>query len=67
MCLLVIFFFEVFLSISSHFPSVGFYLFMGPQEFWAMGLTFLLYLRDVDAVNRTLEHYLYHGLGDGAT
>ena len=40
---------------------------MGAQEYWAMGLTFLSYLRDVDAVNRTLEHYLYHGVGDGAT
>ena len=44
--LLVIFLFEVFLSISSHFPSIGFYLFIGAQEFWAMGLTFLSYLRD---------------------
>ena len=62
----VIFLFMVFLFISSHFSSLGFYLFIGAQEFWAMGLTFFSYLRDVDA-EWTLEHYLYHGLGDGAT
>ena len=43
---LVIFLFAVFFSISSDFPPLGFYLFVGPQEFWAMELTFILYLRD---------------------
>ena len=41
--LLDIFLFVAFLYFSSHFPSFGFYLFVGAQEFWAMGLTFRLH------------------------
>ena len=61
-----IFLFIMFLYFSSYFLFSWILLFMGAQEFWAMGLTFFSYLRDVDA-EWTLEHYLYHGLGDGAT
>ena len=32
--------------ISSHFFSLGFYWFVGAQEFWVMGLTLILYLKD---------------------
>ena len=64
--LLDIFLFMAFLYFFSYFPSFGFYLFVGAQEFWAMGLPFFSYLRDID-FDWTLEHYLYHGLGDGAT
>ena len=57
----------MFLYFSSYFLfSWILFAHWGAQEFWAMGLTFFSYLRDVDA-EWTLEHYLYHGLGDGAT
>ena len=59
-------FFVMFLYFSSYFPFSWILLFVGAQEFWAMGLIFFSYLRDIDA-EWTLEHYLYHGLGDGAT
>ena len=61
-----IFLFAVFLFISSHFLPFGFYLFVGAQDFWAMGLIFILYSETI-VLKWTLEHYLYHGLGDGAT
>ena len=61
-----IFLFIMFLYFSSYFLFSWILLLIGAQEFWAMGLTFFSYLRDVDA-EWTLEHYLYHGLGDGAT
>ena len=40
--LLDIFLFVVFLYFSSYFPS-WILLFMGAQEFWVMGLNFILY------------------------
>ena len=39
-CLLDRFLFVVFSFISSHFLSLGFYLFLGAQEFWVMGTGF---------------------------
>ena len=41
--LLDLFLLIVFLYFSSHFPLLGFYLFVGAREFWAMGLNFILY------------------------
>ena len=42
-CLLDVFLFCIIFFIFSYFLYLGFYLFVGAQEFWATGLTFGLY------------------------